>query len=181
MQKIVQACVVLSAFVVGLLCRDLWGQYGNINKPDLSHFSSMTPSTSLPISTQSSVTKPAVFAMRNDRHSPNKAALALEQLISIATGTDAIKLTEDLANLLTLTRQFQEAATLRQKTLDDRMQNKNLTVAEFVVSTAAIAQDLQHAMKYDKALEVLNRVPLEKLDASSKAILLRMESDIYGW
>lgn len=58
---------------------------------------------------------------------------------------------------------------------------QNLGVADFVLATAAIAQDWMSAMAYERALAALAQLPLAQLDPGSKAVVTRMEADIHAW
>ena len=62
-----------------------------------------------------------------------------------------------------------------------RLRFQNLGVADFVLATAAIAQDWMSAMAYERALAALAQLPVAKLDPGSKAIVTRMEADIHSW
>jgi tetratricopeptide (TPR) repeat protein len=117
------------------------------------------------------------LALPDARFAPNAATSALE--LALRGSESASDLTQ-LADLLSKTRNFKKAAQLRQQILDRQLKAHAVTASEFVLSSAAIALDLQSAMQYQEALAVLAQVPLDKLDATSKAIVLRMESDIHA-
>lgn len=116
---------------------------------------------------------------------PNKALHSLTRYIQRTESTlppsSVIELKEQLAEQMTKTRRFEEAAALRTEILAARMSLNAVSAADFVLATATIAQDLQHAMVYDRALAALAQVPLKQLDAASKAIVTRMEADIHAW
>ena len=92
-----------------------------------------------------------------------------------------IDLKTQLCDQLTLTRKFEQAAILRTEMLADRTRKRDIGAADFVLASAAIAQDWQHAMSYEHALSVLGQVPLNQLDVGSKSIITRMEADIHMW
>ena len=121
-----------------------------------------------------------------DRFTPHQALAVLRNLVaqseqdSSMSPSAKMELKVQLAEQLTKTRRFDEAATLRTQLLAQKS-SVTLGASDYVLAAAAIAQDWHHAMDYDKALSVLEMVPLHQLNAASKSILTRMESDIHSW
>ena len=117
------------------------------------------------------------------RFTPNSATKKLQRLVDSGAfpPASAAELKMHLAEQLTKVRRFDDAALLREQLLADRARKKDLSIADFVLATASIAQDWQGAMDYERALATLAKLPLDKLDAGSKSIVTRLEADVHAW
>jgi tetratricopeptide (TPR) repeat protein len=121
------------------------------------------------------------------KQGPRGALTALSYYESaLRQNPSSIEILDELAEVFDELKKYDKALAARKEALAIRVRKSggSISIAEFVSSYAAIAQDLQHIGDYKQANEMLKKAidalgPPSSVSSSSRSLLLRMKSNVF--
>ena len=121
------------------------------------------------------------------KHGPKGALTALSFYKSaLQQDPSSVEVLDELAEVYGELKRPDKSVAARRESLAIRVRKSggSISIADFVASYAAIAQDLQHLGDYKQATEMLVKAknalgPPSSISSSSLSFLLRMESNIF--